>query len=236
MNKEKGSRFNNTIKPLSEYENERIAENKDYILGKQILRESNPKAVKNHAERETKENFLKSRLNEPKKKVFGNGETILEKRWILYTSKLKDSPANLYRHLVSTRVNITRIINCLNFNLKIDVHDFHYRRSAPEKQVLRQVYRLNKIKDEKELTEKKHELLLTLFMFREKMILKIFQLEKELIKKKVNMILENPKEKLFYDEKKEKLIIEPVEEKYKGPRRFNTILIDEERHREKQLF
>ena len=108
MNKERKG-FDTVGKTLQDYTEERKFEDRDVALGKKVMREASPKAVREFAEHEQKEAFQKSILGEPKDTPFEKDTTILEKRFLLFCNKLKNDPANLYRRLKQSTINLTVI-------------------------------------------------------------------------------------------------------------------------------
>lgn len=238
MNKEKGNRFNSTGKNLESYTEERRLEDQDIALAKKVLKESSPRAVMEFSKSERMEKIISQRQGTEKKKEtpFEKDTTILEKRFLLFCNKLKNDPANLFRRLKQSTINLTNMIQCLTFDRKIDIKSWKYRRNPFEKVILRMIWRINKHKSDKKLFHKEWiEKLLALYDFRENSLLpKINELQIKLIKNKTDVILESPREHIFF--KGSKIIIEKIEEKLKGPRRFNSTLIEYEAQKVRQLF
>jgi hypothetical protein len=100
----------------------------------------------------------------------------LEMRFIRYCNKYKNTieqKANIFRRLRSSLENVTYLIQCLNFDNKINVKNiFKYRRLEFEKFLLKMINRINRYKEDKKRfeTEKKNVLLVA-YDFREKSLI-----------------------------------------------------------------
>jgi hypothetical protein len=221
----------NIRRTKNDLKEERRKELEDERLGEQALQETHPAKIRADGEKERNRRLKEG--EQVKKNNQFLGMTPIEKQFAVYCNKQRHNLPNLYRHLVSARKNLTYVISCLNNDFKIDVHTFKYLRLNFEKIILRSCWRINKSrKDEKLFQGNKNDLLLSLYHFRENILdIKISELESGLVESMIDEILEAPREHIFSNGKK--IIIEKMEELPKV-KRYNTIIVDQPRHQERQ--
>ena len=195
-----------TYKPVPvRNEAEEIAETiEDLKLNAQVRKEARKAQLTNIEGSPFKDEVKEEETKKRSYKSLSN----LEMRFIRYCNKYKNTieqRANLFRRLRSSLENVTYLIQCLNFDNKINVKKmFKYRRLEFEKFLLKMINRINRYKEDKKRfeTEKKNVLLVA-YDFREKSLIpKIQELKKELIKTNITIELFSPHERVYIKENK----------------------------------